>query len=88
MLGNPRRAGGRTGPHKAHSVNEARANRANNSYPQPTTGYHAFQTGRVLDHYNRPADTRRLCSLYLALMDRMGVELPSFGDASERPTGI
>jgi hypothetical protein len=47
-----------------------------------------LQSGRVLDYYNRTADQRRLCSLYLSLMDRMGVELPSFGDASERLAGI
>jgi hypothetical protein len=45
-------------------------------------------SGRVLDFYQQPAEKRRLCSLYLALMDRMGVELPSFGDASDRLVGI
>ena len=48
----------------------------------------ALQSGRVLDYYERPAEKRRLCSLYLSLMDRMGVELPSFGDATERLAGI
>ena len=47
-----------------------------------------WSPGRVLDYYDRPADKRRLCSLYLSLMDRMGVELPSFGDAAERLAGI
>ena len=47
-----------------------------------------LESGRVLDFYDRPADKRRLCSLYLALMDRMGVELPAFGDATERLAGI
>jgi hypothetical protein len=47
-----------------------------------------LESGRVLDFYDRPADKRRLCSLYLSLMDRMGVELPSFGDADERLAGI
>jgi hypothetical protein len=47
-----------------------------------------LESGRVLDFYDRPADKRRLCSLYLALMDRMRVELPSFGDAKERLVGI
>ena len=41
-------------------------------------------SGRVLDFYDQPAEKRRLCSLYLSLMDRIGVELPSFGDAKER----
>ena len=47
-----------------------------------------IQSGRVMDFYDRPAEQRRLCSLYLALMDRIGVELPSFGDAKERLVGI
>jgi hypothetical protein len=47
-----------------------------------------LQSGRVLDYYEQPADKRRLCSLYLTLMDRMGVELPSFGDAKERLIGV
>jgi hypothetical protein len=47
-----------------------------------------LESGRVLDFYDRTADKRRLCSLYLSLMDRMGVELPSFGDAGERLAGI
>jgi hypothetical protein len=47
-----------------------------------------LKSGRVLDFYDQPAEKRRLCSLYLTLMDRMGVELPSFGDATERLVGI
>ena len=47
-----------------------------------------LQSGRVLDYYEQPADKRRLCSLYLTLMDRMGVELPSFGEAKERLIGV
>lgn len=39
------------------------------------------ETGRVLDYSEKPDDERRLCSLYLSLMDRMGVSLPEFGDA-------
>jgi hypothetical protein len=45
-----------------------------------------LESGRVLDYYERAADQRQLCSLYLSLMDRMGVELDSFGDASQRLT--
>jgi len=41
-------------------------------------------TGRVLNYLNRPDEERRACSLYLSLMDRMGVRLPQFGDA-DRP---
>jgi hypothetical protein len=40
------------------------------------------RTGRCLDYLNKP--NRRMCSLYLSLMDRMGVRLDRFGDSSER----
>jgi hypothetical protein len=40
------------------------------------------RTGRILDYLNSP--NRKMCSLYLALMDRMGVRLDSFGDSRER----
>jgi hypothetical protein len=43
-----------------------------------------LQTGRVLDYGGRGDDHRKLCSLYLSLMDRMGVKLAHFGDADER----
>jgi hypothetical protein len=39
-------------------------------------------TGRALDYSKRPAEERKLCSLYLSLMKRMGVDAESFGDAS------
>lgn len=44
----------------------------------------ALQTGRVLNFRDKGDDNRKLCSLYLSLMDRMGVELPRFGDAETR----
>jgi hypothetical protein len=44
----------------------------------------SLRTGRVLDYSGRGVDNRRACSLYLSLMDRMGVHLPRFGDA-EKP---
>lgn len=47
-----------------------------------------LESGRVLDYYDSAADQRRLCSLYLSLMDRMGVELDSFGDATTRLTRL
>ena len=43
-----------------------------------------LETGRVLDFQGRPDEERRLCSLYLSLMDRMGLRLPEFGDAKNR----
>jgi len=41
-----------------------------------------LQTGRVLDYTRRGDDTRKLCSLYLSLMNRMGVRAERFGDAT------
>ncbi|MCU1325715.1 MAG: hypothetical protein JWN34_1085 [Bryobacterales bacterium] len=43
-----------------------------------------LRTGRVLDYTKAPDDERRMCSLYLSLMDRMGVKLDRFGDADKR----
>ncbi len=45
-------------------------------------------TGRTLDYGTKSDDERKLCSLYLSLMDRMGVELPRFGDADTRLGGV
>ena len=42
-----------------------------------------LQTGRVLDYRDRGDSNRRACSLYLSLMDRMGVPLKQFGDADK-----
>jgi hypothetical protein len=43
-----------------------------------------LKTGRILDYSDRGNENRRACSLYLSIMDRMGVSLPSFGDADRR----
>ncbi|HKQ36779.1 MAG TPA: DUF1552 domain-containing protein [Verrucomicrobiae bacterium] len=48
----------------------------------------ALETGRVLDYADKGDDNRKLCSLYLSLMDRMGVKLDHFGDADARLAGI
>jgi hypothetical protein len=45
-------------------------------------------TGRVLDYTSRGDDNRKLCSLYLSLMNRMGVGLDRFGDATSPLAGI
>lgn len=45
-------------------------------------------TGRVLDYRDQPDNDRKLCSLYLSIMDRMGVDLPKFGDAETRLAGL
>lgn len=47
-----------------------------------------LQTGRVLDYTEAGNDNRKLCSLYLSLMDRMGVPLDKFGDADTRLANI
>jgi Protein of unknown function (DUF1552) len=44
----------------------------------------ALQTGRALDYLYAGDDHRKVCSLYLSLMDRMGVTLETFGDADAR----
>lgn len=43
-----------------------------------------LETGRVLDYWDRSDEDRKLCSLYLSLMDRMGVNLEKFGDSDLR----
>jgi hypothetical protein len=43
-----------------------------------------IRTGRVLDFLDAGDDNRKLCSLYLAIMDRMGVKLEAFADATAR----
>jgi hypothetical protein len=43
-----------------------------------------LKTGRVLDYTTKDDESRKLCSLYLSLMDRAGVNLPRFGDADTR----
>jgi hypothetical protein len=43
-----------------------------------------LQTGRVLDFTKDGDEHRKLCSMYLGIMDRMGVKLDRFGDASQR----
>jgi hypothetical protein len=43
-----------------------------------------LETGRVLDYLDAGDENRKMCSLYLSLMDRMGVELDRFGDADKR----
>jgi hypothetical protein len=40
------------------------------------------KTGRVLDYLEKP--NRKMCSLYLSLLDKMDIHLESFGDSAER----
>ena len=41
-----------------------------------------IKTGRVLDYLGKP--NRKMCSLYLSLMEKAGVRLDTFGDSTER----
>ena len=41
-----------------------------------------LETGRVLDYREEP--NRKMCSLYLSLMDKFGMNLDQFGDSQER----
>lgn len=47
-------------------------------------GHGTLQTGRILDYLERGDENRKICSLHLSLMDRLGVSLDRFGDASTR----
>lgn len=47
-----------------------------------------LDTGRVLDYTERGDENRRLCSLYLSLMNRMGVKAERFGDATAPLGGL
>ena len=48
----------------------------------------SLKTGHVRDYRERVSEKRRACSLYLSLMDRMGVSLQQFGDTNERLADI
>jgi hypothetical protein len=47
-----------------------------------------LKTGRVLDYMRKADHDRKLCGLYLSVMDRMGVKLDRFGDADARLAGL
>jgi hypothetical protein len=51
-------------------------------------GNGTIRTGRVLDYMDKGDENRRACSLYLSLMDRMGVKLERFGDTGKRLTDL
>ena len=48
----------------------------------------SLETGRVLNYRDKGDQNRKLCSMYLSIMDRMGVKLDRFGDADTRLAGI
>jgi Protein of unknown function (DUF1552) len=43
-----------------------------------------LRAGRTLDYVNAGDENRKVCSLYLSLMDRMDIKLDRFGDADIR----
>jgi hypothetical protein len=43
-----------------------------------------LKTGRTLNYLKAGNENRKLCSLYLSILDRMGIELKQFGDAEQR----
>lgn len=47
-----------------------------------------LQTGRTLNYLKAGDENRKACSLYLSLMDRMGIKLDRFGDATTRLAGL
>ncbi len=48
----------------------------------------ALKTGRVLSYVGKADEDRKVCSLYLSLMDKMGVKLNHFGDADAPLAGV
>ena len=45
-------------------------------------------TGRVLDYTGSGDENRKLCRLYLSLLQRMGVKAERFGDATTTLAGL
>jgi hypothetical protein len=43
-----------------------------------------LETGRTLNYLDESEDERKMCSLYLSLMDRFGLKLDQFGDSQTR----
>jgi len=41
-----------------------------------------IQGGRVLDYSGKP--NRKMCSLYLSMLDKVGIRLKEFGDSQQR----
>jgi hypothetical protein len=48
----------------------------------------ALKTGRVLDFTGQGDEGRKLCSMYLSIMDHMNVKVDRFGDADSRLPGL
>ena len=48
----------------------------------------AIKTGRSLDYLGKGDDNRKMCGLYLALLNGMGVKADRFGDADKPLEGF
>jgi len=66
------------------------SNHDNSKLPVLTVGNlgGTLTSGRVLNYRDKGDENRKVCSLYLSLMDKMGVSLERFGDADTRLAGI
>ena len=66
------------------------SNHDNSTLPILTVGGMGgtLATGRTLNYRDKGDENRKLCSLYLSLMDKMGVTLKRFGDADARLSDI
>ena len=42
-----------------------------------------LKTGRTFDFYKAGDDNRKICALYLSIMEKMGMKIDQFGDATE-----
>ena len=47
-----------------------------------------LETGRSLDYLESGDENRKMCSLFLGIMDRMGIKADRFGDANSRLEGL
>jgi len=47
-----------------------------------------LKAGRVLDYTGKDDQQRKLCSLYLSILNRMGVAMDQFGDANTQLAGL
>lgn len=47
-----------------------------------------LQTGRVLDYSEEGDDNRKLCSFFLSILHRMGLNVDHFGDATTQLAGL
>lgn len=47
-----------------------------------------MKTGRALNYLDAGNDNRKLCSLYLSILNRMGVDAKTFGDADKPLVGL